>query len=163
MIYNNSGIGNYKGMDLNGTTNNNTIYNNTFQLNVLTDYACNAFAGGINAQNNGINSGAKKIGCYWLALPVRSSALGCAAITMTTQISITNDYVYQTGATCYSVYANATIIDCGSHTILATHGGTFAMFQNSSGSTVQNCYLKGFSNPVQKINSQVNLVNDTFS
>jgi len=163
MIYNNTGVSNYKGMSVNGTSRNNTIYNNTFQLSIAADYSCNSFAGDINSQNNGINYGAKKLNCYWLAALQTGTAISCPVITSSNPISITSDYIYPMGAVCYSVYANDTTINCLSHTMIATHGGVFVMFKNSSRSTLENCYLKGFTKPVETINSHVALINDTFS
>jgi len=163
MIYNNTGVSNYYGMSVNGTSQNNTIYNNTFQLSILADYSCNSFAGGINSQNNGVNYGAKKSNCSWLAALQAGTAISCPVITSGTPISITSDYVYPTGAVCYSVYANDTTIDCFGHTIIATHGGIFAAFKNSTRSILENCYLKGFTKPVETVNSHVSLINDTFS
>ena len=77
--------------------------------------------------------------------------------------TITSDQEYTYGATCYSVYANGTAINCQGHTILATNGGTFALFKSITGGTIENCTLKGFTSPITATNSSVTVLDNKIS
>jgi parallel beta-helix repeat protein len=154
-------IKDYIGMSLNGSSQNNTISNNLAEVSSGYDYVCNG-NGGIDSEQGGINYGATKSGCHWLAVILQgASGVQCTALTQTTALSLTGDGLYGTGATCFSIYAPNSSIDCNGRTIIATNGGTFAAFINTHSSNLSNCYLKGFSAPVTLSNSIASVLNNT--
>jgi parallel beta-helix repeat protein len=137
------------GMYIAGHSNNNTISNNLVQSG-STDYICSKENSPINAEYGGINYGTNKQGCLWLAAVLQSSPnVACTSTINPTIYSLTNDYVYNTGETCFNIYSNNTLINCNGHTIIATNGGTFINFIKSQNSNLQNCNLKGFSSPIK--------------
>jgi parallel beta-helix repeat protein len=160
MVINNIGSNSYVGMYFVGNSQNNTVMNNTMQLNGYADYLCKGNSG-INDEMGGINYGATKIGCSWLAVLLGGARqVACEVALQSDSYSITSDAEYNYGATCYSVYANGTAINCNGHTIIATDGGTFAFFKNSTGSEIENCTLKGFTSPIVVVNSSITVLNN---
>ncbi len=165
-VLNNSMVSAVTGLYLDGLSTNNTVSDNSGSQNVY-DYICSPRNGALGAELGGINFGTKKSGCVWMAatLPpsLPQSSPPCTTASKPTSFSLTNDYVYGTGATCFTVTANSTVINCNGHTIRATDGGTFAAFTGSGGkSAVENCNLIGFSDAITAIGSSVQEVNDTF-
>ncbi len=163
-IEENNGTKNYIGLQISGPrSNGGMITNNTFINSKKADYSCDSYNQGIAAQNGGVNYGTINSGCHWLAaIPVPIIPLNCNAFTSPNIESLAEDYAYGAGAACFSVYSNSSTINCNGHTILATNGGTFALFSNfKQPSILENCYLKGFSAPVMASNAAVQLVNDT--
>ncbi|MGC8669845.1 MAG: right-handed parallel beta-helix repeat-containing protein [Candidatus Micrarchaeia archaeon] len=157
----NNGTFNNVGMLLTGISNNNTIENNNMTQSISFDYLCIGNSG-VNAENGGVNFGTKKSNCMWLeALSTLTPDITCTTANKPSSISLMTDYLYPYGYKCYNVYANGTTINCNGHTILATSGGTFATFRNASGAKIENCVLKGFTDPITAINSSVDVINDT--
>ncbi|MDE1822915.1 MAG: right-handed parallel beta-helix repeat-containing protein [Candidatus Micrarchaeota archaeon] len=150
---------------------NNYIQNNTASLNDKYDFYCGSSDSGINDESGGVNTGETKQGCKWLAL---QSSTGiqqqCEAISLPSLITLTRDMVYPFGSTCFTIAntkstsANNTLIDCNGHTVIATDGGTFLSIANSSSITLQNCYIKNFTNPVKVASSSSSRIqNNTLS
>ena len=151
------------GMEINGSSLNNTVSYNRMSSSSTVDYSCSPGSSGLAAENGGINYGVTKSGCTWMAmLPSNSTSLQCTAAITPSSISITSDGVYGVGSTCFSIEANHSTINCNYHTVLATDGGAFASFRNNVGSEIENCYLKGFTTAITGYNtSTVNIVNNT--
>ena len=160
-IYNNFASGSTVGMLIEGISGNNTVSNNIMQRSASTDYECVGNSGA-NAELGGINYGTTKKGCAWLAALTQSNPnVACAGINQPSSISLSFDGTYPYGYKCFGIYANDTTIDCNGHTVIATSGGTFADFVNSQGSKIEDCVLKGFTNPIVAANSSVSVLNDT--
>ena len=150
----------YMGLYLINSTNN-TVLNNTVQLSGSYDYYCDAPSSGLAADNGGINYGVAKHGCLWLAAIEPPSLNSCTAFLTPTTYDLSTDMVYPSANLCYGVYANSTTINCMGHTVLATNGGTFALFKNTRSGTIENCNLKGFTTPIEVVNSTVKIINNT--
>ncbi len=149
------------GIYINGSSNNNTVGGNLVNSN-LVDYNCSEGNSGINAEQNGTNYGVTKSGCHWLAaLSPSSEYIACGISTTPSIYTLTSDYLYQYGSLCFGVYSKNTQINCNNHTIIATNGGTFALFKNSQNSELSRCYLKGFTAPIIVQNSSVKILNNT--
>ena len=118
-------------------------------------------AGGLDANQGGINYGTVKLGCHWMAALSSVSQAGCSSTIQPYQLTMSRDALYGFNSTCFSVYASGTKIDCGGHTIIATNNGSFAKFMNSQNQELLNCFLKGFSNPVLVMNSSASIMNNT--
>ncbi len=162
-IFNNTGSSNYVGLSLAGSSRYNNVSNNTMGFSKHADYSCSPAASPIDAESGGINYGTVKIGCQWLAaLPPAPRNVSCASSTSSQSYNLRSDAVYPYGSLCYSLFANATTVNCDGHTVIATNGGTFAQFKNSQGSLLENCYLKGFTTPVSIVHSTVAVRNDSF-
>lgn len=164
---NNSVLNNYMsqtgyGMVFTGSSENNTVTNNTSSLSTSYDFACYGNSA-LGDENGGINFGTTKLGCHWLAA-VQSAhpQPQCTTYNQPGSQKMTSDYMYSFGSTCFGMYANYSTINCDGHTIIATNGGTLAAFSNSQGSTFENCYLKGFTAPVTASHSSVAIANSTF-
>ena len=153
MVLNNTGTSSDVGLQLSGRSANNTVINNTMNSDVFADYLCIG-NGGLSSENGGINYGTTKIGCKWLAALTKiSPSVECIISRLPNIITFTQDEEYIFGSTCFSIYENSTTIDCMGHTIIATNGGTFASFANSTNSKIRNCVLKGFTTPITSYNS----------
>ncbi|MEM3827071.1 MAG: NosD domain-containing protein [Candidatus Micrarchaeaceae archaeon] len=162
MVFGNSGKKNGVGLYVKGDSLNNTIFNNTMQISSTSDYACSPQDSGISAENGGINYGTTKQLCHWLAAVSPISPLpSCTAFLTPSSVQLTSDYEYTGGSICFGVYANGTSINCNGHTIISNSNGTFAFFKNSQSSSLENCYLKGFSSPVKAYNSSLSVINNT--
>ncbi len=164
-VLNNSMVGTVTGLYLDGKSDNNTVSNNSGSQNVQ-DYVCSAANSRMGSELGGINFGTKKLGCTWMAatLPqsLPQSQLPCTTASKPTSFSLTNDYVYGSGATCFTVKANDTAINCNGHTIIAKNGGTFADFEGVGGKPlVENCNLIGFTGAITSRNSSVQVLNNT--
>lgn len=157
----NNGTNNYGGIYLKGDSMNNTVSYNRMSLDTYADYVCSSNNSGISAENGGINYGTKKVNCRWMAAISVGQVLPCAAAMHPSTYTLAYDAVYGAGTTCFSVYANSTTINCANHTIIATDGGTFASFISTTGSKLENCNLKGFTNSVQVSGSDTNIYNNT--
>jgi parallel beta-helix repeat protein len=144
-----------------GRSGNNTVTNNTASISGAYDYFCNG-NGGIGSELGGINYGTVKNGCSWMALiKTLSPTPPCVSTSNPDSYSLTSDYVYPYGSVCFTVNNNGTMINCNGHTIIATNGGIFASFEKGSqGSTIENCYLKGFTTAIQAINSSAKIYNN---
>ncbi|MEM0202214.1 MAG: NosD domain-containing protein, partial [Candidatus Micrarchaeaceae archaeon] len=160
-IYNNTASSITTGFYFAGSSiGNNVSYNSATASS--TDYVCNAYNSPINAENGGINYGQTKIGCRWLAaLSLTNPQAPCALSISPSMYGLKSDYEYTYGGTCFTIESNSTTIDCNGHTIIATNGGSFANFVGSSGSILEDCYLKGFTSPVTADKSGINLLNNT--
>jgi parallel beta-helix repeat protein len=160
LVLDNRMSGDYIGMYITGNSLNNTINNNTAQLSKSFDYYCNGDSG-IDSEQGGLDYGSTKSGCNWLAVLLQSSpAIACSAAEQPSSIFLTNDARFSYNSICYSVYAPTTI-NCNGHTVISTNGGTFAMFRNAGITSMANCYLKGFLEPVTVINSSTSVMNST--
>ncbi|MDE1851176.1 MAG: right-handed parallel beta-helix repeat-containing protein [Candidatus Micrarchaeota archaeon] len=138
----------------------NYIQDNIGAINDKYDYYCGPGSTGINDENGGVNSGETKYSCTWMALEsLTGIQQQCQAVFLTSLITLSRDMVYTYGSTCFSAItnktssANNTLIDCRGHTIIATDGGTLLSIVNSSGVTLQNCYIKNFTKVVQSSSS----------
>jgi parallel beta-helix repeat protein len=160
-IINNSGSRNYIGLEFVGASANNTVQNNTMLSNTKFDYLCSGDSA-LSSENGGINYGTTKSGCYWMAALLQNNAAAqCSVAQSPSLFSMSQDYRYTTGTVCYTALANDTTINCEGHTVIATNGGTFAVFKNSQNSEVENCNLKGFTNSIIVKNSTITLFNNT--
>lgn len=157
----NNGMNNYAGIYLGGNSTNNTVSYNRMSLSAYADYICSGDNSDISAENGGINYGTKKVNCRWMAAISQGQVLQCASFLHPSTYTLAYDAVYGTGATCFSVYTNSSTIDCANHTIIATDGGTFASFIDASGTTLENCNLKGFTALANVKNSDTNVRNNT--
>jgi parallel beta-helix repeat protein len=161
VVRNNTESINYINMEFTGNSVNNTVMNNTAELGGYADYVCNGGNGGIASENGGINYGVKKMGCIWLAaLTQGSPQVRCEVALQPDLYSLTSDEEYGYGNACYSIYANGTTINCNGHTVIATDGGTFALFRNVTNGRIINCTLKGFTNPIVASNSMLIVQNN---
>lgn len=160
-ILNNTGVSGTYGLSLNGSSQNNTISDNIFTSNSKYDYICSQQTSGISAEDGGVNYGSKESDCNWLAaIPQGAPPLECDAFFHPSSYSLSSDAAYGIGQTCNGVYANDTVLNCNYHTIIATNGGTFATFTNVKNAEIEDCYLKGFTNPIIARNSSVKMLND---
>ncbi len=150
------------GMYFGGNSQNNTVSGNIGTGDTAADYICSEQNSGINAELGGVNFGTSKVGCNWLAaISPGSMYVSCKVSIAPSTFSLSSDYVYGFGGTCFTIYSNNTQINCNGHTIIAQNGGTFVNFNSSSGAVLENCNLKGFTFPVSAIKSSVRLSNDT--
>ncbi len=152
----------------------NTIYNNSIYSVSNLGYQCAPDSAGMYEQYGRINYGVTAAGCNWLVevSPVYNEAI-CKLTTSPDTISFAQDMVYSYGATCFSIRssrvqsADGTTINCKGHKIFATDGGTFLYSYNTSGVTLENCILIGFTNPVVVVSkvpvSKISIINDTFA
>ncbi len=158
----NRGIANHVGIMIEQKSFNNTVQYNNFTGSAQADYACDAQDSALGSEYGIINYGGKKDGCNWMVVVLPGAApIQCPVATGASTYVIQTDGFYSTGAICYSIYANTTTINCEGHTIAALNGGTFANFVRSQGSTLENCYLEGFTQPVMSELGGVTLYNDT--
>ena len=163
LIANNIGYQNGVGIYFKGRSTNNTVSNNNFGGDQSYDYQCDAIDSPLNAESGGINTGTAKSGCHWLAaIPIGANPLGCSSVSVGYDKIFTQDYVYSAGAVCYNFMGNDTTFNCNGHTILATNGGLLAEFTNkASGGKLQDCYLKGFSDPIAIKGASATIFNNT--
>jgi len=136
-------------------SNNNNIFNNTAYSNKI-DYYCSPSSSGVYAELNGVNFGSTKADCRWLVeLNSQSLSQTPLSISSSSTLVLTQDILYPYGEILYNIYntkqssANNTLINCNYHTILATHGGTFANIENASNVKIENCYLVNFTNAIK--------------
>lgn len=148
----------------------NRVYNNSASRNIGYDYYCSPDSSGFVAEYNGINYGATKFDCAWLAVIVHGSlGLQCRLITTQDRITLTEDYVYPYGQTCFDLENGTTssptrtFIDCQGHTIIATDGGTFIDIINGTSVTLQNCNLKGFGDAIISGGDTVQILNNNIT
>jgi parallel beta-helix repeat protein len=161
-IYSNVEEFGYLGFSFEGRSNLNNVTNNSAQQNTFDDYYCDAQNSGVYSERGGINFGVAKQGCNWmLSLNPTSRQISCVFISSPSTELLSTDYIYSYGQTCYYTTANSSTINCQGHTVLATDGGTFAYFNGSTGSIVENCNLRGFTTPIISYKSQVELLNNT--
>lgn len=163
-VLSNNATDSYIGMSFSDGSTNNTVSLNNMELSAYSDYLCDGSTSGINSENGGVNYGVKKIDCRWLAAIQPSTHIQCPVSLKTSLFTMYSDAAYGIGATCFAIYSNDTTINCNNHTVIATNGGTFALFKNSSRDTIENCNIKGFSSPIIAVNaSGVNIYNNTIS
>ena len=162
LVANDIGYKNDYGVTLLGASQNNTIYNNNMMGTANYDYVCSAPNNPINAEYGGINYGASKQGCNWLAVvPKGYIGMNCIASLVPNYLSLTSDQYYSDYSTCLTIYGNSTTLDCNGHTIIATNSGTLMYLHGSNGSIIENCYLKNFAEVAQAQDAGVSLINDT--
>lgn len=165
IIKDNTGYSSYYGMSLEGTSQNNTVAQNNMYGSDYYDYICSIENNPVNAEHGGINTGASKLGCKWLAaIPNGYTGLNCVASFSSNYFSFSTDQYYTAASTCFTVYGNSTTLDCNGHTVIATNGGTLmALSTNRSKgiSVIQNCVLRGFTKILSAYKTQISLVNDT--
>ncbi|MHB1830009.1 MAG: NosD domain-containing protein [Candidatus Micrarchaeaceae archaeon] len=152
----------------------NTIYNNSVYSASNIGYQCAPDSAGMYDQYGRINYGVTGAGCNWLVevSPVYNEAI-CKLTTSPDTITFAQDMVYSYGGTCFSIRstgiqsADGTTINCNGHKIFATNGGTFLYSYNTSGVTLENCILIGFTNPVVFASktpvSKISIINNTFA
>ena len=148
----------------------NNVFNNTAMSNAAYDYFCAPDTSGLYSETDGINSGLTKERCRWLVeLEPYNLRPTCYTINSPGKTIISADMLYTYGSTCYSIYnsgnesANGDVINCNNHTILSNSGGTFVDVFNSTGVTIENCYLKNFTTPVIASANSIKLFNNTFA
>ena len=161
------------GFSISGSMHN-TIYNNRVYSGNGYSYSCSPGSSGVYAQYGRINYGVSKEGCNWLAevSPVYLSQV-CTLITSPDTVSLTQDMVYPYNDTCFAIRssgnltATGTTINCNGHTIFATDGGSFVSSYNTSGVTLENCVLIGFTNAAVFTSkaqvSGISIENNTFA
>jgi parallel beta-helix repeat protein len=150
------------GIDLQAASQNNTVYNNVVTSSSQDDFICGSQDSGINAEYDGINSGATKVQCHWLVeVGPTATRLPCSSTYSAESFSLQSDAIYNSGNTCFSVFGNGFTLNCNGHTIISTSGGTLVSFQNSQDSEIENCFIKGFSEPIYASNSSVTILNNT--
>ena len=160
-ITGNNGTGDGIGIYLNTNSTNNTVAYNMFSGSSNYDYACSGNASGIASEYGGINYGQKISDCMWLSgISPKSGPVACNSFLSPSSYNIGTDGYYGIGALCNGVYSNSTTINCNYNTITATHGGTFAEFDNVKGGIIENCILRGFTTPIIIKNSSVKAIND---
>ena len=149
---------------------NNSVANNTASTNRLFDYYCSPSSSGLFADSTGANTGVTKNICRWLVVePLVPVNPPCQAISSASQISLSTDMLYNSGATCYNIYntnsstANNTVINCNGHTVLANKGGVFVQVSNSSHVTLENCYLENFTQAVIAKGPNTEIINNTIA
>ncbi len=167
VAFNNAGPNPGYGFSLTGFAGD-SFYNNSAFDNSGSDYYCSPSSAGYYANPVGINLGLTKNACRWLIdVPRTPNGPGCQAIASTGDVVLGGDLLYPYGGTCFSVYGNnqtkgnGTVINCNGHTVYAGRGGTFANIVNSSGVTVENCYLANFTTGVTASGPYASIVNDT--
>ena len=149
----------------------NVIENNSAFSNQV-DFACSQSSSGIYSEQGGINKGVTKSGCHWLAEvnPIAGGTV-CSAISTSSTMALTTDFVYGSGASCLTVYSAAsrsttgsnTTINCQGHTIISTNGGTFLDIGNVTGVVLENCYIKGFAYGVKASGYYQQIENNTIA
>ncbi len=160
-ISGNNGTGDGTGIYANTNSTNNTISYNMFSGSSNYDYACAGGASGIASEYGGINYGQRVSNCMWLSGISKSSGpIACNSFFSSSSYDFGTDGYYGRGALCNGVYSNSTTINCNYNTITATHGGTFAKFDNVKGGVIENCLLRGFTTPIIIKNSSVKVIND---
>ncbi|MEM0154265.1 MAG: NosD domain-containing protein [Methanothrix sp.] len=161
VITGNNGTEDGTGIYINTNSTNNTIAYNKFSGSSNYDYACSGNASGIASEQGGINYGQKISNCMWLSgISQNSAPIACNSFFSPSSYNIGTDGYYGIGALCNGVYSNSTTINCNYNTITATHGGTFAEFDNVKGGVIENCMLRGFTTPIIIKNSSVKVLND---
>ena len=160
-ISGNNGTSDGTGIYANTNSTNNTISYNMFSGSSNYDYSCAGGASGISSEYGGINYGEKISNCMWLSGISKSSGpIACNSFFSPSSYDIGADGYYGLGTLCNGVYSNSTTINCNYNTITATHGGTFAEFDNVKGGVIENCMLRGFTTPIIIKNSSVKVIND---
>lgn len=133
----------------------NQIYNNSVFSSQTYDYYCSPNSGGLLSQRGGrVNYGLTKENCNWMVeIPLAIAQNPCRYMDTPDTIVLSQDILYTYGDSCFSLYSNAnsstygSTIDCAGHTVYASNGGAFVSAHNSS-TTLENCILIGFTNPV---------------
>lgn len=144
----------------------NSVSNNTALSNYKYDYGCFGTSMGIYSNPSLVNTGINKNGCFWMVERSQSSAPLCYAISKSSYISLQQDMLYSYGQTCYTIFdtnsssAQGSVVNCNGHTILASHGGTFATV-GSQGAVIENCYLRNFTRAIVVTGRHATLINDT--
>ena len=158
---NDIGYKNDYGVTLLGASQNNTIYNNNMMGTANYDYVCSAPTTPPR-EYGGINYGASKQGCNWLA-PVPKGYIGmnCIVSLVPNYLSLTSDQYDSDYSTCLTIYGNSTTLDCNGHTIIATNSGTLDAPARVERLIIENCYLKNFAEVAQAQDAGVSLINDT--
>lgn len=156
IIDNNYGIQSYVGIQFNSQSVNNTVMNNSMRASAYSDYECDGSDSNISANNGGVDYGASKAGCEWLAaLNPSSSEIQCQGFNSPDTVSLLTDQIYGLGDYCYSITqgGSGTIIDCNGHTIISTSQGVFFEASGTTSVELENCELKGFKDAVIITNS----------
>lgn len=166
VIIGNGAASNPSGFEFSNSISN-LVENNSAFSNTNYDYQCVGVSSGIYAENGLVNQGLTKSNCFWMVElnPLISSQ--CYAISTSSTITLQQDLLYTYGRTCYSVYntnstsAINTEINCEGHTVVATAGGIFADIVNATGVTVENCYLRGFTDAIESTAASTKIINNT--
>ncbi|MEM0201003.1 MAG: hypothetical protein QXD23_01210 [Candidatus Micrarchaeaceae archaeon] len=131
---------------------NNIVLGNRALDNNIQDYYCGSNEN-INSNKVNINTGIKKSGCPWLVVVNPAVSNECFNFENSGFVNFESDEVFIYGDTCYVIndlngkITNNSDINCFGHTIYATNGGIFANV-NTTGVTISNCYLIGFTYPI---------------
>ncbi|MHB1830127.1 MAG: NosD domain-containing protein [Candidatus Micrarchaeaceae archaeon] len=161
------------GFSISGSLHN-TVYDNHVYSGNGYSYSCSSDSSGVYAQYGRVNYGVSNANCNWLVVvsPVYLSQV-CTLITSPDTISLTQDMVYPYNDTCFAIRsagnltADGTTIDCNGHTVFATDGGSFVSSYNTSGVTLKNCILIGFTNAAVFTSktqvSGISILNSTFA
>ena len=149
------------GLSLAGNSTNNYIENNTISTSSY-DYYCSGNAISLGSENGFVNYGTTKHDCPSIAVisPTGPSNL-CTSFSSGITEVLDSDEVYSSGATCFNIYANNTVLNCNGHTIISDNGGSFAAISNVHNALLENCYLKGFNRSVIVRHSSASLYNVT--
>ncbi len=159
LIFNNTIYSNMVGFELENNSINNTIFNNTVGLSSEYDYECSPQASHIYSEYKGYNYGQKTNKCSWLsALSTSSPYASCYIVSNPTKININSDYLYRYGTVCMKIISNDVTLNCNNHTISALRGGTYVNVINSNNFKIENCYLQGFTSPIQVSNSAGSII-----
>ncbi len=148
---------------------NNTFVNNSETGNGPAGYYCDAYSSGLYAQQNEVNYGNGKSGCRWMIELNPQVSQTCSALLSSSTVTLSQDMLFTYGSVCYSVInqngqtANNTLINCNGHTVLATNGGTFVNISKTSGTQVENCYLKGFTTGISGNGVDTIVLNNTIA
>ncbi len=157
------------GFSINSSKGNKMI-NNTETGNGKAGYYCDPYSSGLYAQPTNVNYGVGKVGCNWMIEVNPEVTQSCSAILSSSTVALSQDMLYTYGSTCFSVInqngksANNTVINCEGHTVFATKGGTFVNISGSSGTQIENCYMKNFTQGVvSNGGSDTVVLNNTFA
>ncbi len=161
LIFNNSIYSNKIGFALYNNSVKNTIFNNTVQISSEYDYYCSPNDSQIYSEYKGFNYGQKENKCNWLsALSPTSPSAECYIVSNPTTINLGADYLYKYGTVCLKIRSNDVTFNCNNHTVSALNGGTFINVSNSKNFKLENCYMQGFTSPIQVYNSSGELSNN---
>ncbi|BCS91294.1 MAG: hypothetical protein ARM1_0751 [Candidatus Micrarchaeota archaeon] len=161
-VINNRGDRVVYGIIVNNSINNNITRNN-FLVTSSYSYACYGNSSAVNSNLPGVDYGASKLNCIWMAsLPYTNYTLTCQQFQAPQYYTLDSDNIYTYGAACFTADNVSNVdINCRGHTIIATNGGTFLSLFRSYNDTLQNCALVGFTKPIVNQSSSIRLINVT--
>ena len=136
------------GLLLAGNSTDNYIENNTISSSSY-DYYCSGNTVSLGSENGVVNYGTTKHDCPSIAVLNPSGPTNlCTSFSSGITEVMHSDEVYSSGATCFNIYANNTVLNCNGHTIISDSNGSFAAISGAHNVLLENCYLKGFNRSV---------------